>query len=57
VAKLLDINPKKNKKLKDTLKLVKKIDEEQVENMTELVNKIFILRHKLRMIWFLINKE
>jgi hypothetical protein len=58
VAKWLqDLNLKKNKKSKDTLKLVKKIDEEHIDNLTELVNKIFISRHKLRMIYFLMSRE
>ena len=39
---MLDMNPKKNKKLKETLKLVRKIDETQLENIGELVNQIFI---------------
>ena len=55
---LNDMNPnaKKNKKIKDLLKNVKKIEDVQMENITELVNKIFIQRHKLKMIWFMINR-
>lgn len=52
------MNPlaKKNKRIKDTLKAVKKIDDNQMENITDLVNKIYMQRHKLKMIWFLINR-
>jgi len=50
-------NIKKHRKIKDTLKAVKKIDDDQMENITELVNRIYIQRHKLRMIWFLINRK
>ena len=55
---LNDMNPnaKKNKKIKDLLKNVKKIEDVQMENITELVNKIYIQRHKLKMIWFMINR-
>lgn len=55
---LNDMNPnaKKNKKIKDMLKNVKKIEDVQLENITELVNKIYIQRHKLKMIWFMINR-
>ena len=55
---LNDMNPnaKKNKKIKDLLKNVKKIEDGQMENITELVNKIYIQRHKLKMIWFMINR-
>ena len=49
-------NAKKNKKIKDLLKNVKKIEDVQMENITELVNKIYIQRHKLKMIWFMINR-
>lgn len=55
---LNDMNPnaKKNKKIKDLLKNVKKIEDVQMENITELVNRIYIQRHKLKMIWFMINR-
>ena len=51
------MNPKakKNKKIAETLKSVKKIDDTQMSNIVDLVNKIYIKRHKLKMIWFLIN--
>ena len=39
------------------MKKVKKIDENQLSNISEVVNKIFILRHKLRMLWWSINKD
>jgi len=39
------------------LKLVKKVDEEQIENLMEMIYKIVIMRHKIKMIWFLINKN
>ena len=41
---LNDMNPnaKKNKKIKDMLKAVKRIEDVQMDNITELVNKIFI---------------
>ena len=41
---LNDMNPsaKKNKKIKDMFKSVKKIDDIQMENIVDLVNKIFI---------------
>lgn len=41
---LNDMNPsaKKNKKIKEMLKSVKKIDDIQMENIVDLVNKIFI---------------
>lgn len=45
-------NAKKNKKIKEMLKSVKKIDDIQMENIIDLVNKIFIDRHKLKMLWF-----
>ena len=56
---LNDMNPniKKHRKIKDSLKAVKKIDDDQMENITELVNKIYMQRHKLKMIWFLINRK
>lgn len=53
----MNLNSKKNKKIKETLKAVKKIDDEQMENITELVNRIVISRHKLKMIWYLINRQ
>ena len=28
-----------------------------MENITELVNKIYLKRHKLKMLWFSINKQ
>ena len=49
-----EMNPaaKKNKKIKEVLKAVKKINDDQMDQMTDLLNKVIIMRHKLKMIWF-----
>ena len=49
-------NAKKHRKIKDMLKKVKTIEDFQMDNIIDLVNKIYIQRHKLKMIWFMINK-
>ena len=51
------ITKKSSKKAKETAKLVKKLDDKQVENMRDILNKIFIMRHKVRMLWFKINAD
>lgn len=38
------------------IKAVKKIEEPQLENMVELMYQICIMRYKLKMLWFSINK-
>ena len=56
--RLLETNVKKsNKKLKETIKHVKKVTDEEIDSITRLVNMIFIQRSKIRMIYFSINKE
>ena len=37
--------------------MLKKIDDTHVSNVATIVNKIYMQRHKLKMIWFAINKE
>ena len=51
------ITKKSSKKAKETAKLVKKLDDKQVENIREILNKVFIMRHKVRMLWFNVNKD
>ena len=33
------------------------MDEKTLENLAEFMYKLFIMRHKIKMIWFLVNKE
>lgn len=51
------ITKKSSKKAKETAKMVKKLDDKQVENIREILNKIFIMRHKVRMLWFKVNAD
>ena len=51
------ITKKSSKKAKETAKLVKKLDDKHVENIREILNKVFIMRHKVRMLWFNVNKD
>ena len=51
------ITKKSSKKAKETAKLVKKLDDKHVENIREVLNKVFIMRHKVRMLWFNVNKD
>ena len=46
---------KKNKKKKESQKLAQKIDPANIEKAAILITKIFLLRHKVKMIWFSIN--
>ena len=51
------ITKKSSKKAKETAKLVKKLDDKHVENIRDVLNKVFIMRHKVRMLWFNVNKD
>jgi len=53
--KLLETSQKKNKGLQKTLKSLKKLDEDTVARLAEILYKVFMLRHQCKMIWHSVN--
>ena len=43
--------------MKEIIRSVKKLDDTQLGNLAEVVNRVFIMRHKVRQLWFDINKQ
>ena len=48
---------KTSKKVKDNIKAVKKVEQTQIDNICEILFKILMRRHEIKLLWFDANKR
>ena len=51
------VTKKTSKKVKDNIKAVKKVEQTQIDNICEVLFKILMLRHEIKLLWFDANKR
>ena len=51
------VTKKTSKKVKDNIKAVKKVEQVQIDNICEVLFKILMKRHEIKLLWFDANKR